>query len=142
MIHLHGDRYSITYAWGTSSATIAFQGTLRLYGGHEYESIMDFLYTIAAHKPGTLILNLRELGFLNSAGINVLYKFVIHVRDFQASQFVVQGAQQMVWQSKLLSNFQRLMPAIIVEWNGHAHEFFPPLDPITEASGFFYINKS
>lgn len=109
--------YVIMYDAATT--TLSCQGSFRVYGGYEYDSITDLLHTVAAQKPATLTLDLRNLYFLNSLGINMLYKLVIHVRDYQSSQLVVQGAQQNVWQEKLFLNFQRLMPGIVIEWNNH-----------------------
>jgi hypothetical protein len=107
--------YAIEY--DATTTTLSCQGAFRLYSGYEYDSITDLLHTVATQKPATLTLDLRNLHFLNSLGINMLYKLVIHVRDYQTSHLVVQGIQQSLWQGKLVLNFQRLMPGIVVEWN-------------------------
>ena len=77
--------------------------------------IAKLLKEIADQKPPKITLDLRELRFLNSSGINMFFKFVIRVRDYKVSQLVIQGMKQIFWQNKLLANFQRLMPEVTVE---------------------------
>ena len=76
---------------------------------------MQVLTTAADAKPATLTLDLRLLQFLNSSGINTLAKFVLHVRQYTATQVVMQGSQQFPWQEKSLKNFQRLLPRLHLE---------------------------
>lgn len=115
-VKIHEERYDIMYDLATT--TITCEGSLRLYGGNEYASIMDLFYIVADQKPPQIKVDVRNLRFLNSSGINVFYKFVIRVRDYHESRLVVQGSQTIFWQSKLLTNFQRLMPDAVVELNG------------------------
>jgi hypothetical protein len=110
------DQYAIEYHADT--ATILCSGSLRLYGGNEYAAIIDLLNTAADQKPEKLFLDFRELKFLNSSGINVFYKFILRVRDLQATAIIVLGSEQVFWQPKLLINFQRLLPEVQVEWSG------------------------
>ncbi len=91
------------------------QGSFRLCGGAEYQPILDLLMQAADAKPATLTLDLRELQFLNSSGINTLSQFILQVRKHQASQVVLQGSSQYPWQQKSLVNFQRLLPGLQME---------------------------
>jgi len=134
-----GKDYRILYDPATT--TISCHGMLRLYGAagyvslaefkksqtsngvsqhnHRsgvYSSLMDLFNKVLKQHPATITLDLHELEALNSSGINVLSKFVINARDQGVNQFIVQGTRQFPWQSKLLSNLQRLMPDIILEW--------------------------
>ena len=105
----HAD-YQVRY--DATMATVTCQGAFRLRGPEEYAPILQLLLDAAETKPPTLTLDLRALRFLNSSGINVLAKFVLHVRAQQASQIVIKGNAQYLWQQKSLKNFQRLLPGL------------------------------
>lgn len=105
------ERYQVNY--DPAKLTLACQGSLRLYG-EEYSSIVRLFREVADEKSVTITLNLKELQFLNSSGINAVLKFVIWVRDRKTSQLVVQGTHQFPWQSKVLYNIQQLMPRAIL----------------------------
>lgn len=113
-------KYSITY--NPETATITCEGSLRLYGGTEYTSIIKLLDTAADQKPDKIVLDIRRLQFLNSSGINIFYKFILRIRDHQATDIVVLGSEHIFWQPKLLLNFQRLLPEVQVEWNGQQQD--------------------
>ncbi|MBD2740715.1 hypothetical protein [Coleofasciculus sp. FACHB-1120] len=106
--------YSIWYDSVTETAN--FQGSLRLSGMEEYAPIVKLLNDLVDSEPPTITLNLRELEFLNSSGINVLSKFVINVRQKEKIQMIVQGSKNIPWQSKSLKNLQRLMPSLHLEF--------------------------
>jgi hypothetical protein len=105
--------YCISYK--PEIAMVICQGSLRLSGMEEYAPVVQFLNDVVDADPATLILNLRELEFLNSSGINVLSKFVIRVRQKKNIKLVVQGAKTILWQGKSLKNLQRLMPSLTLE---------------------------
>lgn len=104
------EHYSIYYEKLTETAI--FNGSLRLGGMEEYEPIVQLLNDVAEQQPPTITLNLRELEFLNSSGINVLSKFVIKVRQKGNIQMIVLGSNNVPWQGKSLKNLQRLMPSL------------------------------
>lgn len=114
MQEIRGEDYTITY--NPASATMNFQGLLRLQGIPAYASITDFLDDLAEKKPETITLNLRELTFLNSSGIDMLLKFVIKIRKQKVSQLVIKVSEQIPWQQKSLNNLQRLMPTLKLEF--------------------------
>lgn len=105
--------YSVTY--DQTAATITCAGSFRLQGNAEYAPILQLLMEAAGAKPSKITLDLRELRFLNSSGINTLSKFVIQVRKHKASRIVVKGSRQFPWQRKSLKNFQRLLPGLQLE---------------------------
>ena len=98
-----------------TSHNIIFNGSLRLNGSAEYASISELLSSIARQEPEKIVLDLRELNFLNSSGIGILSKFVIEVRNRKNIQMVVLGAKKNPWQNKSLKNLQRLMPFLKLE---------------------------
>ena len=108
----HSD-YQVRY--DAENAVVACHGSFRLSGGEEYQPILDLLIGAADSKPDILTLDLRELQFLNSSGINTLSKFVLHVRKLGASRVVIRGSASFPWQAKSLKNFQRLLPALTLE---------------------------
>lgn len=98
-----------------TNAIVTCQGSFRLSGGEEYQPILDLLIQAADAKPNVLTLDVRELQFLNSSGINMLSKFVLHVRKDKASQVVIRGSALFPWQAKSLKNFERLLPGLKLE---------------------------
>ena len=89
---------------------LTFQGELQLSGMNEYAPIMTLLDEVVNQEPPVLTLDLRKLEFLNSSGVNVLLSLVIKVRDKQTMQLIVEGSENISWQSRSLNNIKRLMP--------------------------------
>ena len=112
-MEIKAESYSILY--DESSNNIIFDGSLRLNGTAEYASIAELLEKIAQQEPEKIVLDLKELNFLNSSGISVLSKFVINIRRRKNIQMVVIGAKKNPWQGKSLKNLQRLMPSLKLE---------------------------
>ena len=112
-MEIRHETYSVTY--NPETATITCSGAFRLRGNDEYAEILQLLNEAANAKPDTLTLDVRELQFLNSSGINTLSQFVIRVRNHRASQMVILGSGQFPWQQKSLKNFQRLLPELQLE---------------------------
>ena len=92
-----------------ATRTISWRGSFRLRGP-EYEPISDLLHEAAEAGHGTLTLDVRSLHFLNSAGINTLYKFVFDLREVPGSHLLVKASENIPWQQKSLNNLQRILP--------------------------------
>jgi hypothetical protein len=107
------DTYKASY--DPSAHTVQFIGALRLAGMEEYAPIMDLLAQAMAQQPEQITLDLQQLEFLNSSGINMLSKFVIKVRQNGQINLQVNGSQSIPWQGKSLKNLQRLMPNLKIE---------------------------
>lgn len=107
------ENYTIVY--DETSHNIIFDGSLRLNGTAEYSPITELLDNVLQQEPEKIVLNLKELNFLNSSGISILSKFVINVRRCKNIQMVVIGAKKNPWQGKSLKNLQRLMPSLKLE---------------------------
>jgi hypothetical protein len=114
-MEVKGDDYRVWY--DVSEICIYCQGSLRLAGTEEYAPIVQLLEKVIEGSPKYITLNLGQLEFLNSSGINVLSKFVIKVRQKETISITVKGADNIPWQGKSLKNLQRLMPALKLEWN-------------------------
>lgn len=108
------ENYQIVYH--PEDSTIHCKGSLRLNGQEEdYKLINNLLDQVIELEPPSVTLNLQELNFLNSLGINMLSKFVIKVRKKKFIKVVVQGAKDTPWQEKSLKNLQRLMPSLSLQ---------------------------
>lgn len=108
------ENYQIIYQ--SEDSTIYCKGSLRLNGQEDdYKRINNMLDEIIDSEPPTVTLNLQELNFLNSLGINMLSKFVIKIRKKKFIKVIVQGAKDTPWQEKSLKNLQRLMPSLSLQ---------------------------
>jgi hypothetical protein len=112
-MEIKAETYSLWY--DTATTTIFLQGSLRLCGVEEYTPIEQLFNDVVEQEPTTIILNLNNLEFLNSSGINLLSKFVINVRKKKNIQMTIVGSEQIPWQAKSLKNLQRLMPSLKLE---------------------------
>jgi hypothetical protein len=92
----------------TEGAIIHYEGTLRLSGTDAYQPILDMMQSVLAEKPQTVVLDLTQLEFLNSSGINLLAKFTIELRKQPEIGLKVLGSTRIPWQSKSLPNLQKL----------------------------------
>ncbi|AFZ17948.1 hypothetical protein Mic7113_2132 [Allocoleopsis franciscana PCC 7113] len=107
-LEVKDNEYCVRYHPETK--TITFQGELQLSGMDEYAPIMSLLDEVVNQEPPVLTLDLRKLEFLNSSGVNVLLSLVIKVRDKKTMQLMVEGSENIFWQSRSLNNIKRLMP--------------------------------
>ena len=112
-MEVSGEDYRVFY--NSTTATVACQGSLRLYGTAGYSDIAELLNTVADQNPAILILDVRQLEFLNSSGLNTISKFIIRVRNNNVSKLIIKGTRQIPWQSKTLGSLQRLMTDLKVE---------------------------
>lgn len=118
MINLtDNNKYQVTY--NPETATITFDGSLLLNGAPAYESILKLLQQSAEEQePNPLIINICALKFMNSSGINMLTKFVMHVSDVKKLKLLIifQAQKQITWQDKLCINLQRLLPSLQIQF--------------------------
>lgn len=110
---IKSEDYSIQY--DPKSVTFKFQGELSLGGPAEYGAIAKLLDDVVNESPSRIILNLKELDFLNSSGISLLSKFVIGVRKKKTIQVLVIGSNDIPWQEKSLANLEKLLPSLKLE---------------------------
>jgi hypothetical protein len=96
------------YTIWAEGAIIHYEGTLRLSGTDAYQDILALMQAVLAQKPPMITLDLTQLEFLNSSGINLLAKFTIELRKQPEVEVKVLGSTRIPWQSKSLPNLQKL----------------------------------
>ena len=104
-MEIKGGSYRVWY--DPNDVVVYFEGILRLSGAQEYQPIEDLLEKVLLTEPKTITLDVRALSFLNSSGINVLYKFAIATRKRGDMQLVVRGSRSVPWQGKSLPNIKK-----------------------------------
>jgi hypothetical protein len=67
-------------------------------------------------KPATATMDLRRLEFLNSSGINHLFKFAVKLRNQTPTELVVLGSSEIPWQQKSLKNLRTLNRKAELKW--------------------------
>jgi hypothetical protein len=108
-MHAQSPDYDIRY--DEADNTVYFKGSLRLNAAPEYAPISNILdKVLQRNADGQVIWDLRDLVFLNSSGINMLYQFVVKIRRAGNVQMQVIGSNAVPWQQKSLGNMTRFMP--------------------------------
>lgn len=102
--------FHITYH--ADDSRVICKGALMLNGAEEYAPMLELLKNASGEAGETITLDLRELEFVNSSGINTFIKFVIGVRENQKPHVVGIGLEDTPWQVRLLKNLQRLLTSL------------------------------
>lgn len=91
------------------NSTVYFSGALRLANVKAYDNVAKLLHDAAAAVGTTpLVLDFKELKFLNSSGITALSLFVVGARKAGKPNLKLVGSKATAWQQKSLANFQML----------------------------------
>lgn len=113
MEEIKGEKYSVTYDLET--ATVTFQGILRVQGYLSYQSIDKLLNEVAAQRPPTITLDIHRLAFTNSSGIDVIYRFAYKIYQARSQLIVRRLAQGAPWQERLVRTIEMMAPNLQVE---------------------------
>ncbi len=110
MMEIKEDKYHMIF--DESTGTLQLIGSFMLAGVEGYKPVLEFCKTATQKAPGVFTLDLRQLRFLNSSGINMIAKFIVNLRGQEGLQVSVKGTDSLVWQVKLVKNLKRLMPEL------------------------------
>lgn len=109
MEEIKDENYNVTY--DPATATVAFQGTLRVQGYVSYQPIEKLLNAVIAQRPPTITLDIHRLVFINSSGIDVIYRFAYKAHGQAHSQLTVRRlAQGAPWQERLVRTIEVMAP--------------------------------
>lgn len=111
-MEIRSEDYHIVY--NPDTATIICSGLLRLQGDDEYAPIIQLLNDVADRKSEKIMLDMRELRFLNSPGLNMFFQFINRVCQ-QKSRLVIRGARHIPWHNKSFENLKRLVSGLSFE---------------------------
>jgi anti-anti-sigma factor len=101
-----GSNFNVVY--DSSRSAVVFKGSLRL-DANGYRDIESLLQVYLAEAREEIVLDFTDLEFLNSSGINVVYKVAVLLRG-KPSRLVVLGSTRHPWQAKTLPNFTKFKP--------------------------------
>jgi hypothetical protein len=110
--NIHGESFDIRLE--EEHSTVLFKGALRLCGTEDYAPILDMLKETLASPAMPIVLDLRELDFLNSSGITMLSRFVMEARNRPGIDLEVLASEAVPWHARSLRNLQRLMPTLSI----------------------------
>jgi hypothetical protein len=113
MMELKGEDYTVSF--NSDNNTVEFSGSMRLRDSEEYQSLSDMLNEFQESITDNLILDFKNLKFMNSSGINTISKFVIKSRKADRINLIVYGNKDISWQQKSLANLQKLWSKVNVE---------------------------
>ncbi|AOP32470.1 hypothetical protein A0128_00380 [Leptospira tipperaryensis] len=92
---------------------IKISGTLRLLNVEEYEPIIALIETILEESGrGKAIIDIKNLDFLNSAGIASISRFVAGYDKKNINNIEIKGNKERYWQIKFLENLKKLRAEI------------------------------
>lgn len=105
--------YRVWFEAEANRAALRFEGSIRLRP-HDYEPLWSFLVAALDGKPETLTLDFRTLTFLNSSGINAVYKLAVEMRKRGGLKLLVLSNDN-AWQKKSLPNLKRFLPGTEIQ---------------------------
>ncbi len=112
MRNINGESFDIRLK--DDNSTVCFKGSLRLSGSEDYAPILEMLRETLAIPDTPIVLDLRELEFLNSSGITMFSRFVIEARDRAGIKVLFLASEAIPWHARSLRNLQRLMPSLAI----------------------------
>ena len=110
MKNLRGESFEILVE--VESSTVVFKGALRLSGTQDYAPILEMLKGTLVNPVSPIVIDVRELDFLNSSGITMFSRFVIAARECAGVDLHFLASESVPWHARSLKNLQRLMPAL------------------------------
>ena len=116
MIKISENKYSITY--DPENALLVFSGALLLNSATEYEPILQLLKDSAdSQEPNKLDIDLYNLSFMNSSGLNMITKFIMYFNEVKRYklQLSIIINKNIIWQEKLCANMKKLLSSLNIK---------------------------
>ena len=117
MIKISKNKYNITY--DPDNAILVFSGSLLLNSVVEYEPILQLLKDSAdSQEPNKLDIDLYNLSFMNSSGLNMMTKFIMYfneVKQYKLQLSIIIN-KNILWQKKLCINMKKLLSSLNVKY--------------------------
>ena len=114
MEEIKDEKYSVTY--DSATATVALQGILRVQGYLSYRPIEKLLNGVIAQGSPKITLDVHRLAFINSSGVDVIYRFAYKGHSQAHSQLIVRRlAQGAPWQERLERTIEVMAPDLQIE---------------------------
>lgn len=113
MKNIQGESFEIRME--EDNSVVSFKGSLRLSGTEDYAPILELLKGTLISPAAPIVLDLRELEFLNSSGITMFSRFVIAARECASVNLQVLASESVPWHARSLKNLQRLMPSLQIQ---------------------------
>jgi hypothetical protein len=117
----NGNQFKITcHLTPDDVPKVVFQGSMRLKGDEE-TPVIKLLQHVVDKAAGEdyVVVDLHDLGFINSQGISVLYKFAIKLRNKNVNVNIF-AVKQSAWQQATLNNVLKLSPDSTITWTEEA----------------------
>ena len=95
-------------------ATIS--GKFRLSSPNSYETVFSEIKIAMEKGPKDFVLDLRNLTFLNSAGITSLARLIITGREHNVP-ITIKGSDLIAWQLKTLDSLRRLWSKVTISFD-------------------------
>lgn len=111
-MEIAGDKYRVVYDPAVS--VVAFQGILRLKD--RFPLTKRLIDAVAEADPKEVTLDVRQLEFLNSNGVVLLFKFIADLHDLTSGQIIVRGSMRYSWQVRWLKDMSKFMPELQLDW--------------------------
>ena len=107
------DQCSVVY--DSEAARVTFDGTLQLRTMNDYAPVARLLDMAFVAGHSKISLDICDLDFLNSPGINTLLQFIIKVHERTNAILTVIGSKQVLWHEKFFKTLKQLMPRVNLE---------------------------
>lgn len=110
------ENYKVTY--NSSTGTITCEGIMDLRGKEAYKPVAKLFQNVVDETPETIVLDIRNLEFLNSSGITTIGAgLVIKVRKKGVSKVVVHCSKAFSWQERSIKGIMKLMPDLNLKFD-------------------------
>ena len=99
---------NFTIEFDHETATVVFDGSIRLWKQEDYDRILQFLVDIHELNLDRIQMDFRSLEFLNSSGISTLCRFIFAARKADKMDVHIIGNPDFIWQKKSFLNLTKL----------------------------------